>query len=59
MESLTLLCVPSPESNAIWTVRMVKGYDVDAFTQSVGFFFIDFSFFVCIIYQQGRKVKQG
>uniref|UniRef100_A0A915PF09 Uncharacterized protein n=1 Tax=Setaria digitata TaxID=48799 RepID=A0A915PF09_9BILA len=38
MESLALLCLPTPEANAIWTIRMIKGSDVEdlvAFVKSV------------------------
>ncbi|VDK27828.1 unnamed protein product [Gongylonema pulchrum] len=35
MESLALLCIPTPETNAVWTIRMIKGYDADAITQTV------------------------
>ncbi|VDK78728.1 unnamed protein product [Litomosoides sigmodontis] len=34
MESLTLLCLPTPEANAIWTIRMIKGFDVEAITEA-------------------------
>ncbi|KAL3984621.1 hypothetical protein ACH3XW_35280 [Acanthocheilonema viteae] len=34
MESLTLLCLPTPEANAIWTIRMIKGSDVEAITEA-------------------------
>ncbi|CAG9539024.1 unnamed protein product [Cercopithifilaria johnstoni] len=33
MESLTLLCSPTPEANAIWTIRMIKGSDVETITE--------------------------
>ncbi|VDN07777.1 unnamed protein product [Thelazia callipaeda] len=34
MESLALLCLPTPEANAIWTIRMIKGCDADTITQT-------------------------
>ncbi|EFO17768.2 hypothetical protein LOAG_10729 [Loa loa] len=34
MESLSLLCLPTPEANAIWTVRMIKGSDVEVITEA-------------------------
>lgn len=38
MESFTLLCLPTPEANAIWTIRMIKGSDVETITEAVGAF---------------------
>uniref|UniRef100_A0A0R3RQ49 EF-hand domain-containing protein n=1 Tax=Elaeophora elaphi TaxID=1147741 RepID=A0A0R3RQ49_9BILA len=34
MESLALLCLPTPEANAIWTIRMIKGSDVETITEA-------------------------
>uniref|UniRef100_A0A5S6PIP6 EF-hand domain-containing protein n=1 Tax=Brugia malayi TaxID=6279 RepID=A0A5S6PIP6_BRUMA len=33
MESLALLYLSTPEANAIWTIRMIKGSDVEAITE--------------------------
>ncbi|MCP9262420.1 Kv channel-interacting protein 1 [Dirofilaria immitis] len=34
MESLALLCLPTPEASAIWTIRMIKGCDVEMITEA-------------------------
>ncbi|VDK66766.1 unnamed protein product [Onchocerca ochengi] len=34
MESLALLYLPTPETNAVWTIRMIKGCDVETITEA-------------------------
>ncbi|VDM48140.1 unnamed protein product [Toxocara canis] len=52
MESLAMLNYPSPESNALWTIRMIKGKDASKVN------YAEFTDFVRSVFQLSRPLEK-
>ncbi|VDO24715.1 unnamed protein product [Onchocerca flexuosa] len=56
MESLALLYLPTPEANAVWTIRMIKGCDVETITEADLLAFVK-SVFRLAVFEKSKENK--